>query len=371
MNTFRKAVLKFAGMLALALAAAAVSPGALAQNERKLPSPNGKILFQSTQGSDNFVNEIYTMDEDGKHQVRLTYNEFDDASPVWSPQGDRIAFISRRSDAGYEIYLMNPDGTGERKLRDANQGGPLITNNIQWSPDGRRIMYNVGGKISVVEVTAPDGTFSNAPVQNLSAATDFPYDSDAVWSNDGSQIAFVSMSCPACFSDLYVINLDGTGRKQLTTTTDAESGPTWTPTGRIAYSSFRGGGVNTYMIKADGTEDQLLTGAVQDASNPVWSPDGSRLLFTSSGPAAAPRRGIYSMNADGSGLTFLTDEANGGGKVFWAPDGSKVIAHTVNGANCIDVIAIDVNNAKNRVTNLTKTRKADEFAWSWQRVQTQ
>jgi TolB protein len=375
MITSHKACLRFTSLLALMLAAA-VLPSANSQAQtaaRTQPqSPNGKILFQSTQGSDNFVNEIYTMDAEGKHQVRLTYNDFDDASPVWSPQGDRIAFLSMRSDAGYDIYLISPDGTGERPLRDADHGGPLITNNIEWSPDGKKIMFNVGGKISVVEVIAADGSLSLAPVQNLSAsAPSYAFDSDATWSQGGSKIAFISNACATCFPDLFVINADGSGRTQLTTTPDAEGGPRWTPTGSIAYTSFRDGSANTYVINDNGTGDHLLTGVVPDVSNAIWSPDGTRIIFNSSGPASAPRSGLYLINVDGSGLVFLTDEANGGGRVLWSPDGNKIVAHTVNDANCIDVISFDANPVKMKVTNMTKTRKADEFAWSWQRLPTQ
>jgi Tol biopolymer transport system component len=69
---------------------------------------------------------------------------------------------------------------------------------------------------------------------------------------------------------------------------------------------------------------------------------------------------------------FLTDEANGGGRVLWSPDGTRIVAHTVNDAtNCIDVISFDANPISRKVTNMTKTRKADEFAWSWQRLPTQ
>lgn len=377
MTNFPQACLKFAGSLALALTAVlAPSASASAQTAQAKPSspssPNGRILFQSTQGSDSFVNEIYSMEADGKRQVRLTYNDFDDASPVWSPQGDRIAFLSMRGDAGYDIFVMNPDGSGERPLRDAEHGGPLVTNNIEWSPDGRRIMYNVGGKIYVVEVFDSVGGYSDAPAQNLSeTAPAFAFDSGAVWSRDGSKLAFTSRGCESCFPDLFVINADGTGRAQLTTTFDAEFSPVWTPSGRIAYGSFRDNGSNTYVINPDGTGDQLFNDAVMVASGPVWSPDGASVVFGSSGPASAPRPGLYKMNSDGTGLMFLTDEVNGGGRIVWSPDGSMLVAHVVNDANWIDVVCFDANSTNRHVKNMTKTRKADEFAWSWQRLQTQ
>ena len=367
----RKAFLNVAGLLALALVTAALPPSSSSAQSAptKESSPSGKILFQSTQGSDTPVNEIYTMEADGKRQTRLTYNEFDDTHPIWSPQGDRIAFLSDRGAGGYDIYLMNPDGTGERLLRDAANGGPLLTNNIEWSPDGSRIMYAVGGKIYVVEVMAPGGGYSTTPVQNVSATAPVgAFDSNATWSPDGYKLAFISkMSCATCFPDLFVMNADGSERKQLTFTYDAEFGPHWTPTGRIAYGSYRNDPPNAYVINVDGTGDGLLTTQVGEVGGPVWSPDGARVAFRSAGPDSVPRRGLYVMNADGSGLTFLTDEANGGGRILWSQDGTKIVAHSLNAENCIDVISLDSAGAGRRATNMTKTKKADEYAYSWQR----
>jgi len=370
MSIFRTSCLKLAGPLALALAAAVLPhASASAQSVREQQPSNGKMLFQSTQGSDTFVNEIYTMEADGKRQTRLTNNEFDDTSPLWSPQGDRIAFLTNRG-AGYDIYLMNPDGTGERALRDAAHGGPLLTDNIEWSPDGKRLLYAVGGKVYVVEVIAPDGSYSNAPVQDLSAtAPAYAFDNNATFSPDGSKVAFISYGCSGCFPDLFVMNVDGTGRTQLTTTPEAEFTPRWSAAGLIAYGSFRSGPSNIYVMNADGTGDHVLTGAVADASGPAWSPDGARIAFQSEGPAAAPRRGLYTANADGTGLTFLTDEA-GAGRVLWSPDGTRLAGHASNDANFIDVVTFDAASTSRRATDLTKTRKADEFAYSWVRPAT-
>jgi Tol biopolymer transport system component len=371
MSTFRRSCLKVAGPLTLALAAAVLpQASASAQSAREQqPSPNGKVLFQSTQGSDTFVNEIYTMESDGKRQVRLTYNEFDDTFPLWSPQGDRIAFLTDRGE-GYDIYLMNPDGTGERRLRDAANGGPLLTDNMEWSPDGKRLLYAVGGKIYAAEVIAPDGSYSNAPVQDLSASAPvYAFDNNATWSPDGSRVAFISNGCSGCLPDLFVINADGTGRTQLTTTPQAEFTPRWSAAGLIAYGSFRSGPSNIYVMNADGTGDHALTVAVADASSPAWSPDGTRIVFQSEGPATAPRRGLYTANADGSGLMFLTDQCNSG-RVIWSPDGTKLVGHASNDANWIDVMTVDAGAANRHATNLTKTRKADEFAYSWQQLPT-
>jgi TolB protein len=347
-------------------------PAAQAASARQQPpsSPNGKIVFQSPQGGDGFLNEIYTMDADGKNKVRLTDNDFDDLFPIWSPQGDRIAYLSYRGDFMGDIYLMNPDGTGERPLRDAAHGGPFQTNHFQWSPDGRKIMFAVEGKITVVEVIDADGNFSAAPPQNLSDGNPaYAFDNNAAWSPDGSKIAFISNGCENCFPDVFVINADGTGREQVTNTLDAEFRPAWTPDGRIGYEAWRGPSTNAYVSNVDGTNEQLLTNLVSEVSGPVWSPDGTRVLFASPGPVGAPRGGLYVMNADGTGLTFLTDEVDGGNGLFWSPDGNTIIGHRSNGTT-IDVVSFSANAASRRLTNLTKTRKVDDYSWSWQRLPT-
>ena len=60
-------------------------------------------------------------------------------APVWSPDGRRIAFLSRR-DGGKEVYVMSADGSGQRRLtRDAS-----VPAAPAWSPDGRKIAFEGG-----------------------------------------------------------------------------------------------------------------------------------------------------------------------------------------------------------------------------------
>ena len=74
--------------------------------------------------------EIYVMNADGSDVVRLTDNENANYRPAWSPDGGRIAFVSRR-DVDYvdssEIYVMNADGSGVVRLTDNeySDGMPL------------------------------------------------------------------------------------------------------------------------------------------------------------------------------------------------------------------------------------------------------
>jgi Tol biopolymer transport system component len=80
--------------------------------------------------------EIYVMNADGTDQRRLTHAAGDDYSPDWSPDGRKIAFVSER-DGNDEIYGMNADGSEQRRLTSsrAHDYPPA------WSPDGRKIAF--------------------------------------------------------------------------------------------------------------------------------------------------------------------------------------------------------------------------------------
>ncbi len=78
-------------------------------------SPSGeKIAFVSTRDGNK---EIYVMDADGEHPRRLTSNKLVDDYPVWSPDGQKIAFVSRR-DGNFEIYVTRTAGGKKTRLTD-------------------------------------------------------------------------------------------------------------------------------------------------------------------------------------------------------------------------------------------------------------
>jgi hypothetical protein len=159
-------------------------------------SPDGtKVVFASNRDG-NY--EIYAMGADGLAQTRLTTNSADDRHPVWSPAGTKIAF-----NRGTEIYLMNPDGSGQALLsvtdHDCYLGGPSDKGKPEWSPSGDRIVFDwFGGtdcgfeedNYAGIDTIRPDGTDQHSLRYGYNFA-DYTWPVNPAYSPDGTKIAYI------------------------------------------------------------------------------------------------------------------------------------------------------------------------------------
>ena len=96
--------------------------------------PNGKrVMFVSSR---NEVNQLYTIDIDGQNETHFNPNRYDNYNPTVSPDGKTIAYVSAR-DGDWEIYLIDADGKNERQITND------IGRSIQpaFSPDGRHLVF--------------------------------------------------------------------------------------------------------------------------------------------------------------------------------------------------------------------------------------
>ncbi len=297
------------------LFALVVFPLALACGEQG----QSRIAFHSTRDG-NW--EVYVMNADGSGQTRLTDNPAADSAASWSPDGQRIAFVSDRDDPDpsdddriSDIYLMNADGSGQTRLTDSS----AWETRPRWSPDGRRIAFFSyrDGKTEIYVMNA-DGSEQTRLTDNQ-AGNVWPS-----WSPDGRRIVFVSYRDES--SDVYVMNADGSGQTRLTDNSAMEMRPVWSPDGgRIAFNSDRKGNWEVYVMNADGTGQMRLTDNQASDISPIWSPNGRRIAFSSDRDDPDPNDGnrivnIYVMNADGSGQMRLTDSSASDYAVSWSPN---------------------------------------------------
>ena len=185
----------------------------------------------------------------------------------WSPDARRIVFTGMTLDGNWDVYVMNADGGGLRRLTRS----PRFENGAVWSPDGRKIVFRntsdakwkVGGSVYVMNA---DGS----GLQKLTTGALSHWDV----SPDGRAIVFVGDrggSDRAWFGDgIYVMNLDGSGLRRLTRNVGKEPAPTWSPDGR--QIAFTGRDENIYVMNPDGSEMQRLTRNPGLSWAPVWSP---------------------------------------------------------------------------------------------------
>jgi Tol biopolymer transport system component len=217
----------------------------------------------------------------------------------------------------FEIFSIRADGSGQTAITNDN----LTYMDPTWSPDGSRIAYTFDGLV----VINADGTGRVALIPYAEGL----HIADPAWSPDGSRIAFARLLQPFFQTDIWLINADGTGQTQVTTTDSIfETYPTWSPDGStIAFA--RGGDIWKRHL-GTGVETKLTTNSFDD-SWPTWSPDGSRIAF---GATDRDDDGsgdfynfyeLFTMNPDGTGLTRITNDEFFDLQPAWSPDGSTLV----------------------------------------------
>jgi TolB protein len=219
-------------------------------------SPDGRSLAYTTYRPmpQIIVSNLYL----GTKEI-LTDGKSQGFLPVFSPDGTKIAFMSDRDGDGMEIYVMNRDGSGVRRL-----------------------------------------TRNKVP------------DSTPTWSPTGTQIAFTSERSGQ--PQIWVMDTEGLDAHRITFNESLADRATWSPApwNEIAYAGRSGPGFDIRIYDVATRQTRQLTNGEGSNESPAFAPNGRHLAFTSS---RAGKIQIYTIARDGKQLTKLTSAGNN-----WTPN---------------------------------------------------
>jgi Tol biopolymer transport system component len=273
---------------------AAVAPASAAY-----PGANGRIAFLRH-------GDVYTVQPDGSGLRRLTFTatataDGVDATPVWSPNGQKIAYSSQKAGSR-DIWVMNTNGSGKHRVTfssDWNETDPT------WSPDGRWIAFSSDrgstqpgtfidrGAIFKIRSTAPYGAPVRLTRPGLSESGEHNIDWAPRWSPLGDTIMFsrefVYGGYPPGYELFTVPSHGGTAsRVQTGSYSDAWLGD-WAPRARaIAWSSnadsedghYYYPPLNIWMRTPDGAIRRLTPADAQVRTRyPAWAPNGTQIAY--------------------------------------------------------------------------------------------
>lgn len=301
-----RCVLRVTTFVTLSMSIAAGASGESAPHSAK-PS-NGLIAFADAPGRTPGPQampyaQIYTITPDGKSRKQLTTGKAGNFFPAWSSDGKRLAFVSIRNHKR-EVWVVDANGKNER----------LITSGFlpAWSPDGRKLAITrfTAKKQRQIWTIGVDG-------KGERQLTSEGNNHCPAWSPKSDKIAYWSGNARG-FGQIWVMRSDGGKKRQLTRpeksqyTPDGSSAkaPAWAFSRQIAYWSGREHGYGQiWTMNADGSGRKQLTDTPVPTScdNPTWSPDGKRIFFDTN---RRKRREIWVMNADGSGGRALVSDLN-------------------------------------------------------------
>ncbi len=254
------------------------------------PVVSGKIVFTSERDGNA---EIYVMNPDGSGQTRLTFNSARDMFPALSPDGTRVVFASERDTGKQQLYVMNTDGSNVQRL-----------------------------------------TFATHPTEE---------DSQPSWCGNNT-IVYGHLPSFGSQWDIWRINANGTGATSLITSGGHQTTPECSPGGdRFVFDNA---GPDISVANIDGSNVQAIGSGGAPGG---WSPDGSKLALSCNIGGFGQ---ICVMNADGSGLANISNVSVHEASPSWSSDGTKIVLNSMRSGRWeIWVMNTDGSNAQ-QLTNV-------------------
>jgi dipeptidyl aminopeptidase/acylaminoacyl peptidase len=341
-------------------------------------SPDGRwIAYVRRSGdimTDRFRQTIWLIDTTSGRQTPLAAGAGSHSQPRWSPNGDRLAFISTAEGNRPQLFVRWMSSGESARIT----GLPDSPSSIAWSPDGRQIAYSMfmpdEGMRLGTPLARPEGAQWAEPLQVISAVTyrfdgagylrpgyeqiflvsadggaprqlSFgPYNVNGplAWSGDGRAILFggnrtENWEREGLNTEIYALDIASNQARALTSRDGPDAQPAVSPDGRlIAYTGFddRNRGyenVRLYVMNADGSNPRVLTGSLdRSIDSPTWAADG-RSIYVSYDDHGETR--VARVGLDGSVRTVAEglggpaiDRPYTGGSFTVARDGAVAIA---------------------------------------------
>lgn len=280
----------------------------------------GQIAFASNRSG---IPQIYIVDVDGESAVQVTDLPNGACQPSWSPDGQRLVFISpcRSMEDIYRnasLYIINADGSGLTTL-DASPGGNF---DPAWSPDGTQIAFTSlrTGQMEIFTVN----------VDNLNDVTQITKGAQLIesrmpaWSPDGSMFVYVVKRIGVY--QIWIMNADGTEQKQIVRSGTAYTDyfPAWSPKGDLILFTQRCAttSCNPYLMSTSATDrssEQALRIRLNISflQNVKYSPDGFYITYEGVGDAG--NLDIFYMTVSGGERTRLTTDTAQDFHAVWRP----------------------------------------------------
>jgi Tol biopolymer transport system component len=248
-------------------------------------TPTDKIAYTNLDKRDAGF-DVMLASIDGKNVANITHDgtarKYVD--PNWSANGMKVAYTGYYANGGADIYVVNANGKGAVNITGRSVHPGVLNIHPTWAPDGSIVFAsNRAGHFELyrIGIAATNRlvrmTKTAAPIQNL----------DPDYSADGKMLVFsrVMTSVTPGLASLYTMRaVPYASATKLTPPTMrlGERGASWSPNGRqIAFYTDRGVNSELFVINRDGSGLRQLTFNKTADREPSWSPDGSTLVFLS------------------------------------------------------------------------------------------